>query len=71
MPDTQPRELTALELQRLQAPPPAAGGGDAAPLAVPPGTSVPVHLIDPTAGAATAAQPAQPTQEPPARTSGG
>ena len=69
MPDTRPRDLTAAELSLVAAPPPAgtSGGGDSAPLAVPPGTDVPVQLIDPggNAGAATTAAPAAPTQLPP------
>jgi hypothetical protein len=64
MPETQPRVLTAAELELLSAPP--SGGADSAPLAVPPGTQVPVHLLDPAAAAdAAAVEPAGPTQGPP------
>ena len=65
MPETRPRALTATELELLKAPP-SGGGADSAPLAVPPGTQVPVHLLDPTAAAqAAAVGPAEPTQGPP------
>ena len=63
MSETRPRDLTAVEQQLQQAPP--TGGADSAPLAVPPGTEVPVHLLDPTAVAAPPAAPSAPTQGPP------
>lgn len=71
MAESKPRELTAAELALLTAPPP--GGADSAPLTVPPGTQVPVHLIDPAAsvaapGAALTQAPPGPTQAPPGKT---
>ncbi len=65
MAETQPRNLTAAELEGLKAPPLISA--DSAPLAVPPGTDLPVHLVDPTASRAASTQ--APTQLPPGKTS--
>ncbi|MBS0517522.1 MAG: hypothetical protein JSR90_02460 [Proteobacteria bacterium] len=67
MAETRPRDLTPAEMEGLQASSQTGTGADTAPLAVPPGTEVPVHLIDPAADHAAAA--GVPTQTPPAAAS--
>src|SRR5262245_37017554 len=59
--DTRPRDLTAAELDSMQAPPRTAT--QSAPLAVPPGTQVAVADLDPRPPFTTAA--AAPTAAPP------
>ncbi len=61
MADTEPRELTAAELALVQAP--AQRAPESSPLPVPPGTQVPVHLLNPAAE--TAAAEGAPTAGPP------
>lgn len=50
MAESRPRDLTAAELELLKEP--MRRGSESVPLAVPPGTQVPVHLLDPTAAPA-------------------
>jgi hypothetical protein len=61
MPETKPRDLTTTELELLKAP--AQRKSESMPLAVPPGTEVPVHLLNPAADAA--APSGAPTARPP------
>ncbi len=68
MAETRPRDLTAAELELVQAP--ARGGNDSVPLAIPPGTQVSIELLNPVAGVAPAS--AAPAASPPdAAASGG
>jgi len=62
MAQSKPLDLTAAELELIQKP--MQRGGESAPLSVPPGTQVPVHLLDPAAADPAAAARA-PTLEPP------
>jgi hypothetical protein len=62
MAESKPRDLTAAELELLKGP--MQRGSESVPLAVPPGTRVPVHLLDPTAADAAAVSRA-PSLEPP------
>jgi|RhiMetdeSRZDD1v2_1073273.scaffolds.fasta_scaffold233522_5 hypothetical protein len=62
MAESRPRDLTAAELELLKEP--MRRGSESVPLAVPPGTQVPVHLLDPTAADPAVVRSA-PSLEPP------
>ena len=65
MAESKPRDLTAAELELLKGP--MQRGSESVPLAIPPGTQVPVHLLDPTATDPAAVNSA-PSLEPPGLT---
>jgi hypothetical protein len=62
MDDSKPRDLTPEELALLEAPPP--GASQSAPLRVPPGSQIPIEVLDPLAPSA-GGDAASPTQPPP------
>lgn len=63
MTESRPRELTAEELELLKTP--THDGAGTAPLTVPPGTQVPVHLINPVWNPTVSAASTEPTALPP------
>jgi hypothetical protein len=62
MTQTRPRDLTDAELELLKAP--AQRARESAPLTVPPGTQLPVHLVNPV-GNQTTSDNTRPTASPP------
>lgn len=57
MSETRPRDLTAQELSLIATP--ASRGIESVPLRIPPGTQIPVELVDPDGGRTSASEPLQ------------